>query len=307
MNSLSVVVPVCDRLPLLQRLLTSLLTESETISQVLVVVDPQQVASWQETLKCVPDGLEVEVVLSAHPGAGAGRNVGISHATGTYLWFLDSDDAVVPGSARRILSVLEKINPDVLVMSARFRDHKTNREYTPNWLIRDDILGASHVFSPRQLPDSIFQAFSPAPWNKIFRREFVVESNLVFGRTTCSNDLGFVLTALVEAKRICVERIPIYIYSVGVDGSLQSGYDRRCLPDALRSFVTGLDRRKLLKLYRRSGERLVRNSLKWRLAKDISSPFVAAQLVRHGLPLFLWSLAPTWTRRSPANWDKWAL
>src|SRR5262245_4032613 len=49
-------------------------------------------------------------------GAGHARNVGLEHATGDYVWFVDADDWVPPEAVEDILAALARCPVDVLIV-----------------------------------------------------------------------------------------------------------------------------------------------------------------------------------------------
>lgn len=113
---LTVVIPIYNTAAPLRRCLLSLHAGATDHDVQLLVVDdgstPQQAAAIREVVK---DMGEKSVVLipTAHRGAAAARNVGIEHADGRYLWFVDADDTVDAVHFRALLQVLESLPPDV--------------------------------------------------------------------------------------------------------------------------------------------------------------------------------------------------
>jgi CDP-glycerol glycerophosphotransferase len=56
------------------------------------------------------------VHLVANVGLGRARNAGLEHATGEYVWFVDADDWLPPGSVSAVLARLALTRPDVLLV-----------------------------------------------------------------------------------------------------------------------------------------------------------------------------------------------
>ena len=59
-------------------------------------------------------------------------------------------------------------------------------------------------FSYRSLTDNVFKTFVGWAWDKLYRKSFIDEHGLWFQEQRTSNDLLFVFSALVLAKRIAV-------------------------------------------------------------------------------------------------------
>lgn len=113
---LSVVIPTWNRAHLLPDAIDSALAQSEGQVEVIVVDD----GSTDNTLHVVKRRFGDRVKLLQKPnrtGVGAARNLGVSHATGGLLAFLDSDDVWLPGKLNAELSALERFPEAEVIVS----------------------------------------------------------------------------------------------------------------------------------------------------------------------------------------------
>lgn len=93
----SVVMPAYNAAATLQASMDSVLTQTHTDVELLVVDDSSRDASW--TLIEAAAARDARVVAIRQPqngGVAAARNAGIEAATGTHIAFLDSDDRWLP-------------------------------------------------------------------------------------------------------------------------------------------------------------------------------------------------------------------
>ena len=112
---LSVVVPAYQVEEYLAESLESILTQSHSALEVVVVDD----GSTDRTGE-IADGFaardpRVRVVHQANAGLGAARNAGTSLSSGDYLAFADSDDLVSAGAYERLLATLERTGSDLAI------------------------------------------------------------------------------------------------------------------------------------------------------------------------------------------------
>ena len=114
---------------------------------------------------------------------------------------------------------------DVCVFRACYLDAATGRVTRADNLLKSAMLPPSIPFSYRDIPDHILNFTSPAPWNKLFRRAFVAENGLRFQELVRANDFLFTKLALVKAERITIVDQYLVYYRVGVESSLQAGND----------------------------------------------------------------------------------
>ncbi|MEU2426104.1 CDP-glycerol glycerophosphotransferase family protein [Streptomyces sp. NPDC007851] len=114
--------------------------------------------------------------LPENVGLGRARNAGLPYATGDFLFFLDSDDTLVPGALRAIADRLtETGDPDVLVFDYA-------RTYWWGGTRRNalaEVLGArSDTFTAAEHPQILDLLM--VVWNKVYRRDFVEEHGFQF-------------------------------------------------------------------------------------------------------------------------------
>lgn len=117
MTDVSVVIPTHDRAELLQDALASCLAEGERPSAPsiqVVIVDDASTDETAQVLESCPPGVE-SVRLDENVGASEARNVGLAHARGEFVKFLDSDDVLLPGSLAEELAVARDEGADMVV------------------------------------------------------------------------------------------------------------------------------------------------------------------------------------------------
>jgi glycosyltransferase involved in cell wall biosynthesis len=110
---ISVVIPVRNRLVLLDRALQSLRRQCDREFEVIIVDD----GSEEEILPVAarfPD-LTIELLRCDRPGANRARNIGSDAARGRFVAYLDADDLFLPEKLMRLVPRLEAQDPDILI------------------------------------------------------------------------------------------------------------------------------------------------------------------------------------------------
>ena len=163
---LSVVVPMYNVAPYLERCLTSLVSQSYRQLEILLVDDGSTDATAAIAAGYARRDRRVKLLTLPHAGNGRARNAGIAAATGRYLAFADADDVVPAGAYAAMVESLARTGSDFCVGSyGRIRGSKR----TPVRLA--DRLHARHRpgISLADCPEIIDDVFL---WNKVFLRSF---------------------------------------------------------------------------------------------------------------------------------------
>lgn len=112
MPLISVVIPVYNNESTIQETIESVLTQSFSDLELIVINDGSQ----DSTLKIVSSILDARLKVYSYPNAGlaATRNRGVSHASGEYISFIDADDLWTPDKLEAQFKALQA-NPQAAV------------------------------------------------------------------------------------------------------------------------------------------------------------------------------------------------
>ncbi|PMR76977.1 glycosyltransferase family 2 protein [Billgrantia endophytica] len=115
--TVTVVIPVYNKAKYVGRAIQSVLDQTYSVLELLIVDD----ASTDESMKKVAafDDPRIRVLsrTKSGPGGYAARNLGIRHAAGDWIGFLDADDFWFPEHIEHAMGVA-RVFPDVPIISA---------------------------------------------------------------------------------------------------------------------------------------------------------------------------------------------
>ena len=165
-------------------------------------------------------------------GAGYARNVGLEHAKGKWLLFVDADDFYVENMYEIILSCVET-NADVIYFKAKSCysddiDKTSDRHVLFNNFINDYL---------RTGNDEPIRANHTVLWGKMIQREFVEHHCFRFDEIKYSNDVLFSVHVGCCANCIKVINTPLYVVTWR-PGSLTSLFCSKPGELAIRTEVT---------------------------------------------------------------------
>ncbi|WP_329520269.1 bifunctional glycosyltransferase/CDP-glycerol:glycerophosphate glycerophosphotransferase [Spirillospora sp. NBC_01491] len=201
-------------------------------------------------------------------GCGRPRNVGIEHASGRFLMFLDSDDTLDRHACLNLVAAAEDTGADLVSgLCARIHLDRATKRVRPwyPWLYeRRAVYG-----SLPENPDLLYDTLST---NKAYRRGFLEDQGLRFVERLNYEDLLFTAEAYLAAGRTALIPHRVYNWLVERRAGEQSITNRRA---ELTNFADRLAiHRRIDALFRRNG------AADLKLAKD-------AKFVNHDLLLYL--------------------
>lgn len=201
MTLLTIIVPTYRVQGYIEECLNSMLRQPFTDVEVIAVDDCSPDHSGAILDDYAARDSRVRVVhLEKNVGLGEARNIGLTYATGEYVWFLDSDDWLADGALWSVANRLQALQPDVLAVDyAKVSwDNKIQRRKLTRLLARDPV---PDVFELRDYPH-MMKLFHVA-WNKIFRRQFLLDHDIRFP-VGLYEDVPVGHAVLILAKRISV-------------------------------------------------------------------------------------------------------
>ena len=228
--SVSVIIPVYNTAPFLRQCLDSVLSQTLSDTEVICVDDGSDDGSIDILREYEQADERVKVILQENSGGGAARNKGIDAARGRYLSFLDSDDFFEPTMLEEAFKKCEKTGAQICVYKVRRYNNETGEYTNDKGSFVEEYFPSKQsgieVFSADDLGSHIFNTFMTWPWNKLFKRKFIMENGIRYQEIMRTNDMYFVNTALLKARFITTVRIPLVNYRVGTVNNCQATNDK---------------------------------------------------------------------------------
>ncbi len=162
MPAISVIVPIYDVEEYLPKCLKSLICQSYTDIEILLIDDGSSDSSSQICDTFAAADSRVKVFHTSNKGISAARNLGIEKAKGDYLMFVDGDDWVEPDFCAVPLGVALQENADVVMFGFSKEGSKLESFTKP-------VYKGELSFEDRfRLYEELYSVYS---WNKVYKRE----------------------------------------------------------------------------------------------------------------------------------------
>ena len=207
--ALSVIIPVYNSSKYIRQCLDSVRDQTLRSLEAICVDDGSTDGSDSIVLEYAERDPRFRLVRQPNLGAGAARNNGIAHASGRYVHFLDSDDWLELYAYERIVRKLEESGCDSCMFQKYTYDNDTGDiSYRIHAFDDDD-----HITSFENNP-AFFIHNAVVPWNKITRRDVIVENGLRYDEIVCANDRTFHFSLVKCCRSIMVCRDVLLYYRV---------------------------------------------------------------------------------------------
>ena len=218
----SIIIPIYNVAPYIERCLLSVYNQTYTDLEVLLIDDCGSDNSITIAEKFIFDRQWKEARILVHEknrGLSAARNTGIKHATGDYVYFLDSDDEITPDCMEVMVKLAVKYQVDLVQ-----GNYKAIPEgwCTVNNLTRKAI---PKFIDDRQKLISIILERNAIPmmaWNRLIKRSFILEHKLFFKEGIIHEDDHWNFYAAKYLRSIAISTLPTYIYYKN-SGSIMNG------------------------------------------------------------------------------------
>ena len=220
---ISVLVPVYNVQKYLRRCLDSILAQTCTDYEIVLVDDG---STDQSGLICDAYAAEhdcIRVIHQENAGLAQVRNVSLAAARGEYITFVDSDDAIEPAYLETLLQDLRETGAQVSICSwSEVSDDGVRTEL--GW---DQKEKGFQVWTTQQAVKSLLyqKGIDNNTWGKLYTRE--VLEGIVFPAGRVYEDIAVTYQVLLKAKRICYRPAPLYLYTCNTAGISQSAFTPR--------------------------------------------------------------------------------
>ncbi|MER2134917.1 MAG: CDP-glycerol glycerophosphotransferase family protein [Arthrobacter sp.] len=209
----SVIVPMYNVAPYLERCLASLVSQSYRRLEIILVDDGSTDSTAAIAAGYARRDRRIRLLKLAHGGNGRARNAGIKAARGRFIAFADADDVVPAEAYEAMTEALARTGSDFCVGAyGRIRGTKRTPVALSERLHREERTGIRISDAP-EIIDDVFL------WNKLFVREFWNASVGPIPEGIRYEDQETTARAYLRARAFDVLTPVLYWWRIREDGS----------------------------------------------------------------------------------------
>lgn len=192
MKKVSIIIPVYNSEQYLNRCIESLLNQSYSNLEIIIVNDGSTDKSLSICEKYKENDERIIIIDQDNKGVGEARNTGLKNVTGDYIMWLDSDDYIEKNHIEAFVSNIEEDNYDVAVSLERVNIPKKEN-------------------SIEIIKNLLLKKIAPHLWQMIFKKEAV--GNICFEDLLVGEDFVFIIDVFLNNNNFCIFEQNSYIYT----------------------------------------------------------------------------------------------
>lgn len=223
---LSVIIPVYNVEPYIHRCLDSVLSIPVDIHDYEVIIVNDGTKDNSMAIVEQTKTSNFVIINQLNKGLGAARNTGLRAAKGDWVFFLDSDDLIVPDAFASLYNKAKDSNADI-VIGDYYPCHDGIRGNGRYRIMTDrDIYEDGIVFFKQY-----YQSINTMVWRNLYRRDFLIKNSFSFTEGVCFEDVNWTPHCLLCAQKVYYSPIPFYNYIIRSGSIMQSNISEKKIED----------------------------------------------------------------------------
>lgn len=225
MEKISVIVPVWNAHDYLNRCVDSILGQTYTNLEVLLVDDGSSDDSLAICEMYARQDSRVKVFHKENGGQASARNYALDRATGDFVGFVDNDDWIFPTMYERLHHLIIEYDADI----ARCGDMQGDMEDSPSKENACVLVTESDEFFPLIYQD----IWGGHVTDRLFRREIIGKNRFPYSKTI--EDMRFMRLILPQVRREVSTDEKLFFYTIRENNTSKvyarshvNAYERAC-------------------------------------------------------------------------------
>lgn len=221
---LSVVIPVYNAEKYVASCMDSILQQTDIDLEIIVIDDCSTDQSLTILRQYENDKRVTVLALDKNGGQGNARNRGLLEARGTFVLFVDSDDYLTEQKTVLCDLVRQMKEEQLDIVDCSYFQVEQHRREKKNEQVSKIERGGKYL-------DTV-EVLSVVVWNKIYRKQFLIENQLFFKKRKYE-DVNFVVESYLIANRVNTSNTPFYNYIIRENSTMTSAPKKHNVEDVI--------------------------------------------------------------------------
>ncbi|MBO3757192.1 glycosyltransferase [Streptococcus suis] len=227
---LSVIIPVYQVEKYLKRCINSVLAQKFNSYEIILVDDGSTDSSPEICDEYSIKYPHISVIHKENGGLSDARNVGIKHAAGEYIFFLDSDDWISPTMFESLKEIISSKKHDIIHFDLQFC--KNEQSNCVKCELNEKEFSGIVAFQ-KMLECTDITSFST---DKLYRVSLFLENRIEFPVGAYYEDLGTIYKLFLVADSVYYTNQVYYYYFLGNEAAITRSWSEKKFLDMFRFY-----------------------------------------------------------------------
>lgn len=224
----SVIIPVYNTAPYLNESVGSIIRQTLYDIEIIIVNDGSTDESGKIIDQIAAEDSRIQVYNQPNQGQSVARNEGLKHATGDYIYFMDSDDVLQQNALEVLHQRCYAKQLDVLFFDAEILYEDGQQSLCWDYH-RTERYDERTVYQGTSLLDDMLHHFTyrAAPWLYMVSRDYLMYQRLLFYPGIIHEDELFTVLLFIQSHRISCLKTSLVHHRVRANSTMTRKYSIR--------------------------------------------------------------------------------
>ena len=211
----SIIVPIYNVETYIEKCLDSILTQTYTQLEVILVNDGSKDSSGKIAKEYALTDQRICYIEQENQGVSCARNKGVEQARGKYILFVDSDDWIEDNLVEECVKIAIHNEADLVEFGIQWVNSTNGKKiFSKKVETFDNLTTIDMLFKKEK--------FYIAAWNRLYRKDLI--QNLKFPEGKKHEDIDYTLRVLYSAQKIVYYDAGLYNYVQHLGSIMNSGF-----------------------------------------------------------------------------------
>ena len=217
MKKISIIIPIYNSEKYIDRLITSILSQTYKDFEIILVDDSSSDSSLNICYKYLKNDMRIKIIKNTkNLGVSKTRNVGIKEASSDWIMFIDSDDEIENRMLEKMVARIDKTTDFVF---CGLKKYNNANECIANYYEDDEIMDYKQLF--KNIGKYLDKCLLQGPCGKLYKKSIINQHNLKFKEDlSYGEDTLFVYNYLKLVNKIVCIKDSFYHYNLSNNESL---------------------------------------------------------------------------------------
>lgn len=222
---ISIIVPVYNLKSLLPRCVESILAQTFTDFELILVNDGSTDGSENLCERYAEQDKRIKVIHKENGGVASSRNIGLQAASGAYIGFVDNDDHIHPAMFETLYRQAKTDDADMVICDyVKLLEDEQSMEtpVDPNAVVEhfDSTAALQQLYEPNAITYIV-------PWNKLYKKHLF--NGITYEHGFICDDETVIHQLLYRCRKISYIQQGLYYYVQRKDSQANASFNKQKL------------------------------------------------------------------------------